>query len=141
MPETITIDAHGCVWADGSLLLCPAEQADHGTCECTDSGRPATAAMLAAAISTAVKASTNRVRTVNTAYSPTCAEVYMTRPGHPAAQVTVNWDPETMIRPTAQVVERFSGCRFTAPVLTTDALWQATSRALVALRRGDELAA
>lgn len=139
MGEMVTVDKHGCVWADGSLLLCPAEQADRGPCECSPTGgKPATALMLAAAISAAVKACTDRVRTVTTALSPTRAEVYMTRPGHPAARVFVDWDPETMLRPVTEVSEHYSGCRFTAPLFVTDALWQAASRSLLALRRGDE---
>lgn len=140
MSETIIVDSHGCVWADGSLLLCPAEQADR-ECECVEHGQPATALMLAAAISHAVKAYTPQVRSIMVPQSPTDATVMLRRGGGTSVDVEVSWDPETMDRPVARVVEHQPGYRLTSPAYRTDALWSAAARAHAGLTRGEQFRA
>ena len=135
--ETVVVDAHGCVWADGSLLLCPSEPADLGPCECAPAdGKPASALMLAAALKAAVKAQTPHTRCILTPLAPDVAELIVTAPGQPRVTVTVTWQPGRDDRPGCQVIELIGGCyRFTGPPLTTDALWQAASRVHVAFTR------
>jgi len=112
----VAVDAHGCVATDdGTVLLCPAEWRDDAVpCECwehhPDRFGPATAALLAGAVTKAVERSTGRHVDVKVSGPTAHVSAHGTT-------VEIYYDPAADLRPVAHVTAPYVG-----PSWRTDAL-------------------